>query len=268
MERRVVERAQHARDVAQRGIRPHPLGQRPAGSPSKSSSSQPAGCAGSGRGAGRRAPAGSAPVAERGHRVVGAADRVDVRRERGHLGGGAPSRSCSRRRARAASREARPSARRSSSCTTADGLAEPRGLAREVAAHLVGAQVGLGQQVAHAGQGHRPAVGRVGREVLQHRERERFAVEHALDRALERSDLIAVHRAQRPVHFQIGVEAGQHAAEQLEDRALAPRHRGVRLLDPQHPPRAPLGDLRVGLGDEPQAAYRAALPDRGRAAIR
>ena len=52
-----------------------------------------------------------------------------------------------------------PSARRSSACTAATASPSRYASAGEVAADLVGAQVALGHQVAHAGGGHRPAVG-------------------------------------------------------------------------------------------------------------
>jgi hypothetical protein len=208
-------------------------------------------------------PLGGHPGPEARHGVVGGPDRADVRRERRHLGHRGAQPLVPDRGELAG--VARGLAQRPAQLVVhhGDGLAEPRGLAREVAAHLVGAQVRLGQQVAHAGQGHRPAVGRVGREVLQHRQGERFALERALDRPLQCGDLPAADRAQRPVQLQVGVEAGQHAAEQLEDRALAPRHRRVGLLDPEHPTRDALGDLRAGLGDEPQVAHRDAVADGG-----
>ena len=55
-----------------------------------------------------------------------------------------------------------------------DGLAEPVRLTGEVAAHLVGVQVALGEQVARAGGGHVPALGGVGRELGDHAERAGF----------------------------------------------------------------------------------------------
>ena len=55
------------------------------------------------------------------------------------------------------------------------GQAEPLGLAGEVAADLVGVQVGLGEQVAHAGQREVPAVAGGAQELLEHRELDRVA---------------------------------------------------------------------------------------------
>ena len=52
----------------------------------------------------------------------------------------------------------------------AHGGAEPVGLAGEVAAHLVGVQVGLGEEVAGAGQGQVPAVAGGAQELLEHRQ--------------------------------------------------------------------------------------------------
>ncbi len=131
-----------------------------------------------------------------------------------------------------------------------DRLAQPGRLGREVAAHLVGAQVALGEQVTHARQRHRPAVGGVRGEVLQHPERRGGAVEGALDRPLQRRDLLATDRAQGPVQLQVGVEPRRDAAEQLEDRRLAVGDRRVGLLRPEHPAADAGRDLRPRLGDE------------------
>ena len=49
-------------------------------------------------------------------------------------------------------------------------LAEPGRLGGEVAAHLVGVEVGLGEQVAHAGQRGVPAIGGGPQELLEHRQ--------------------------------------------------------------------------------------------------
>ena len=131
-------------------------------------------------------------------------------------------------------------------------LADAVGLAGEVAADLVGAQVGLGEQVAHAGQGHRPAVGRVRRVLLQHRDGHGLAVERALDRPEQGRHLGAALAAQRPVQLEVRVEPGGRAAEELEDGALAVDHRAVRLLALQRAPGAHDHRLGVGLGDEAQ----------------
>ena len=50
------------------------------------------------------------------------------------------------------------------------GDAEPCRLTGEVAADLVGVEVGLGEEVADAGQGQVPAVGGGAEELLEHRE--------------------------------------------------------------------------------------------------
>ena len=52
----------------------------------------------------------------------------------------------------------------------AQRLAEPGGLAGEVAAGLVGVQVGLGEEVAGAGEREVPAVAGGAQELLEHRE--------------------------------------------------------------------------------------------------
>ena len=114
-------------------------------------------------------------------------------------------------------------------------LAQPVRLAREVPAHLVGAQVRLGEQVTDADQRHRPAVGGVGREVLQHAERRRLAVHGALDGGPQAGDLLAADRAQRPVQLEVGVDPGRHPPVQLEQQFLAERHRGVALLGARAP---------------------------------
>ena len=74
--------------------------------------------------------------------------------------------------------------------------AEPGGLAREVAADLVGVQVGLGEQVAHAGQREVPAVARGPQELLEHRELDRVGVgvgvgAGQLEPAVEGGDVVA-----------------------------------------------------------------------------
>ena len=175
-------------------------------------------------------------VGQPGHRVVDGADRVDVRREHGRLArGGVQARAATPAASSAGSRSAVPSASAQLGVHHGDGLADPRRLAREVAAHLVGAQVRLGEQVAHRGQGHRPAVGGVAGEVLQHRQRRRLAVERALDGPLQRGDLVAAHRPQRPVQLQVRVHARVEPPEQLEDGLLAEHHRRVGLLGAHHP---------------------------------
>src|ERR1700729_2348305 len=52
-----------------------------------------------------------------------------------------------------------------------DGFAQPVGLAGEVTADLVGVEVALGEQVANAGGGHRPALGRVAFILGRHAQR-------------------------------------------------------------------------------------------------
>ena len=76
--------------------------------------------------------------------------------------------------------------------------AEPGRLPGEVAAHLVGVQVGLGEEVADAGEGELPAVAGGAEELLEHRELERppSAVDVVLDLqpAVERRDVLRAAR--------------------------------------------------------------------------
>ena len=106
------------------------------------------------------------------------------------------------------------------------GAAEALRLAGEVAAHLVGVQVGLGEQVAHAGQGEVPAVGGRAQELLDHPE----VVLAGLDPAVEGRDVVVLGLGEHLVDLDVGVAARSHLAEDLEQAVLAERDRGVALL--------------------------------------
>ncbi len=117
----------------------------------------------------------------------------------------------------------------------AGGHPEPVGLAREVAADLVGVQVGLGEEVAHAGQRQVPAVAGGAQELLEHREVQRLllgsvGVAGSLHPAVEGGDVVAAGLGQRLVDLDVGVVAGGDLAEHLHQAVLAERQRGVALL--------------------------------------
>ena len=68
--------------------------------------------------------------------------------------------------------------------------AEPGRLGGEVAADLVGMEIGLGEQVADAGERDLPAVTRGAEELLQHREMNRCSVlRRRLDPSVEVGDV-------------------------------------------------------------------------------
>ncbi|HVM28540.1 MAG TPA: hypothetical protein VM433_12840 [Mycobacteriales bacterium] len=108
--------------------------------------------------------------------------------------------------------------------------AEPLRLRGEVATDLVGVQVGLGEQVPDAGGGHRPALGGRALEVLQHGEGRRLVAHPPLEPAEGRGHVRAAGVGERPRHLEVGVGAGLHATEQLEDVLVADDDRRVALL--------------------------------------
>ena len=216
------------------------------GSPSKSSSTQPVRrCASPGRGGSRRARAGPAPAgAASATRSKASPQPVGVRRELGH------ARRARRRAGRASSRPAPRGRARSyelavgSACgevgvDLGGGDAEPVRLGGEVAADLVGVQVALGHQVAHADLRQLPAVGRRPQEVLQHRDvgghgavgPVQVASTYPSRRAMCRPPCAASAR----VHLDVGVAARLDPAEHLQDRGVAEDQRGVALLGADAP---------------------------------
>ena len=143
-----------------------------------------------------------------------------------------------------------------------DRLAEPVGLAGEVAAHLVGGQVGLAEQVADAGGGHRPALGRVLRVGGQHGQRDRLAaLVGALHRAEQLGHVWAAGPGQHPVELDVGVDASDHPAEHLEDRRPVVDDAGVALLGVGHPGRRLQRQLGLRLAAEQQPADDGVLVD-------
>jgi hypothetical protein len=64
------------------------------------------------------------------------------------------------------------------------------------------------------------------------------------------------------VQLQVRVHPALHLTEQLEDRALAVGHRGVRLLHAEDAPGRTGGDLGTRLRDEPHVVDGAAAADR------
>ena len=110
--------------------------------------------------------------------------------------------------------------------------AEPRGLAGEVAADLVGVQVGLGEQVAHAGQRQVPAVARGAEELLEHRELDGRVgvVVDEVEPPVERGDVRRPGLGEDLVDRDVGVDPRGHLAEDLHQRVLAERDRRVGLL--------------------------------------
>ena len=114
----------------------------------------------------------------------------------------------------------------------ADRLTQPLRLAGEVAADLVGEEVGLGEQVAHAGQRELPPVAGGAEELLQHRELQDGAgrVRVALDPAQQRGDVLRAGPRQHVVDLDVGVGPRRDPAEDLQQGVLPEGHRGVRLL--------------------------------------
>ena len=175
--RRVVERAQHPGDVAPAGVGQLPLGQR-LGRLALEVDDLPALDGAQGLAEVQVAvdllDGDVADPARRGR--TSSRSRVGVLRQLGH--------DVERRRRaarciavdqlghlrRRAQRCRSGSARRRVAWVSAQRDAEPGGLAGEVAAHLVGVQVGLGEQVADAGQGEVPAVAGRAQELLEHRQ--------------------------------------------------------------------------------------------------
>jgi hypothetical protein len=116
--------------------------------------------------------------------------------------------------------------------------AQPFGLTGEVPAHLVGVQVGLGEQVPNAGEREVPAVAGGAQELLQHRQLERLlswlallaADRCELEPAVEGGHVLAAVLGQRPMDHDVRVEARRHLAEHLHQAVLAERDGGVALL--------------------------------------
>ena len=143
-----------------------------------------------------------------------------------------------------------------------DGFAQPVGLAGEVTADLVGVEVALGEQVAHAGGGHRPALGRVAFILGRHAQRTAGA-------GVRSGQLVGTQQAchvrvsgpaEDPVELDIGVDAWADAAKHLQDGIAIEDHAGVALLGVRH---AWIGVQRQG--DARLFAERHAFPGGRRA---
>ena len=108
----------------------------------------------------------------------------------------------------------------------AHGLAQSLRLGGEVAADLVGVQVGLREQVAHRRQRELPAVAGGPQELLQHPQLQPVA----LDPSQQLRDVVRPGAGEPFVDLDVGVGAGSDPAEDLQQRLLAEGHRRVRLL--------------------------------------
>ena len=115
----------------------------------------------------------------------------------------------------------------------ADRDPEPVGLAGEVATDLVGVQVGLGEQVAGAGQRELPAVAGGAQELLQHGQLDRRVLgvgRRELHPAVELGDAAGAAAAECLVDLDVGVHSRRDPPEDLHQRVLAEGQRGVALL--------------------------------------
>ncbi|BCJ34614.1 hypothetical protein Athai_21170 [Actinocatenispora thailandica] len=254
----VVERAEHPGDVAQRRVRQHPLGQR-LDRFALEVDQQPAG-----RGAQRLPEMQVAVDALHRARRRDVGDRGELGPERGRVPGQLRHRAhrlgepADHRRGQVRLPVGVPLAGTQRGDQVGvhlrDRLAEPARLGGEVAAHLVGPQIRLGEQVPHARGRHRPAVRGVRRVGRQHPVRHGGAEQLAADLAEQRRHVRAADPAQRPVqlHVRVGTRGG--AAEQLQDRLLVEHHRRVRLLHLDHPAGQAASDDRVRLRPERQPA--------------
>ena len=128
-----------------------------------------------------------------------------------------------------------------------DRFAQPIGLTREVAAHLVGVQVALGEQVTCAGGRHVPALGGVRRERGHHAQRAGFAVPGRLERAEQPRHVRVTRTRQHPVQLDVRVDAGGDATEDLEDGLFLEDDACVALLGTRHPRRGVHRQRDVGL---------------------
>ena len=211
-----------------------------AGSPSKSITSQPVrGAQRLARGAGRRARAGSGP---------GRPARPPRRRPRGSASTCSAQRGHLARRPRRAARcqrggqLARGRARRcrapgaSSACTTATVSPSREASPAKSPPTSSARRSRLGEQVADAGQGHRPAVGGVARRspAASPAWPARRASVPSIAPCSAATSSLPTERSAR-CSSRSGLTPGRHPAEQLEDGLLAAGHRGVGLLDARAP---------------------------------
>ena len=137
-----------------------------------------------------------------------------------------------------------------------DRLTQPVRLTGEVAAHLVGVQVALGEQVAGAGRGHVPALGGVGRELGDHAERAGLTRPRRLEEPQQPRHVRVAGPGQHPVELDVGIDPRGDAAEHLEDGFLLEHHTGVALLGARHPRRDVERQRDVGLLAEAHRVVR------------
>ena len=200
-------------------------------------SSSPARCAASGRGAGRRGraarcPRSVAPTASNSARSGAACSRELGYDAAAPRRAGRSSPSASARWSSAVARRrwgsARPAARGPRATASPSRWASPA----KSPPDLVGVQVGLGEQVAHAGQRELPAVARGAQELLQHRQLQRSVA--VVGRASAPVDPAVAARAtlsepglgEHVVDLDVGVAARRDPAEDLQQRC--PRRRRPR----------------------------------------
>jgi hypothetical protein len=142
--------------------------------------------------------------------------------------------------------------------TAVAGCAETPTDSREVATHLVGVEVGLGEEVAHAGERDLPAVARRAEELLEHRQVQVLG----LDPAVEVGDVGRARLGEDPVGGDVGVLARRDLAEDLEHRVLAVEHRRVRLLAAEHRAVGVGHQVVVAEAHEPERPVAARLQER------
>ena len=142
------------------------------------------------------------------------------------------------------------------------GLAEPVGLAGEVAAGLGRADPALGRvEVPHAGRRERPAV-RGGPQVAgQDAQDDRGPVQPGLDPAQRLGYVGGTAHGQGPGHLQVRVGARGGPAEHLKDAGFAEHQAGVALLAGQHQAVQAGIDLGARLVREAQRPRPAAVGD-------
>ncbi|CNU87406.1 Uncharacterised protein [Mycobacterium tuberculosis] len=137
-----------------------------------------------------------------------------------------------------------------------DRLAEPVGFTGEIAADFVGIEVSLGEEVPHAGGGHRPAFGRV-RLILGHHAQ---GVRQSIGwRTIGPPKLVSAQQAghmwitgtgKHAVQLYVGVDPAAYPAEHLEDSPPIEDHTGVALFGVTYPRLRGKGQLDVWLPGE------------------
>ena len=179
-------------------------------------SSSPGRCAGSGRGGGRRGPAARSGRAARAARSYVARRASACAASSGTTSSAASSRAVIASASAPAASAPRRSVGKSSARTGVDlaqCLAEPGGLAGEVAADLVGVQVGLGEEVADARRARGPSrrwrcAGTAGASRAASWCRAVVGVRvDPVEPAVERGDVVGAGPGQHVVDLDVGVDA-------------------------------------------------------------